>query len=56
MTDDGIEVPEELKKLENIDGLSLSEGMYYCGSSKAYIKFLNTFFMSFTESVQNYNA
>lgn len=44
MTDDGIEVPEELKKLENIDGLSLSEGMYYCGSSKAYIKFLNTFF------------
>ena len=52
MTDDGIEVPEELKKLENIDGLSLSEGMYYCGSSKAYIKFLNTFFHTIDNRVQ----
>ena len=52
MTDDGIEVPEELKKLENIGGLPISEGLYYCGSSTAYIKFLNTFFHTIDNRVQ----
>lgn len=46
MIGDGKEIPEELKILENIDGISIKEGLDFCGSSKAFLKFLNTFYSS----------
>jgi HPt (histidine-containing phosphotransfer) domain-containing protein len=46
MTGDGKEIPEELKILENIDGISIKEGLDFCGSPKAFLKFLNTFYSS----------
>ena len=32
--------------LNTIDGISTSEGLYYCGSDAAFIKFLNSFYNS----------
>ena len=46
MTADGKEIPEELKMLENIDGISIKDGLDFCGSSKELLKFLHTFYSS----------
>lgn len=37
------EVLPELEALKKVDGLSLSDGLNFCGSKKALLKFLNTF-------------
>ncbi|WP_029231055.1 Hpt domain-containing protein [Butyrivibrio sp. VCB2006] len=41
-----MEIPEELKILQNIEGISITDGLNFCGSSKAFLKFLNTFYNS----------
>lgn len=41
-----IEIPAELKPLSGVEGLSLAEGLYFCGSAGAFLKFLDTFYKS----------
>ncbi len=41
-----IEIPAELKQLSDVEGISLAEGLFFCGSAGALLKFLNTFYKS----------
>ena len=39
-------LPKELENLEADKGISIKDGLEYCGSPKALLKFLNTFYKS----------
>lgn len=41
-----IEIPAELNRLLQVEGISLAEGLYFCGSAGALLKFLDTFYKS----------
>ncbi|SFD05506.1 response regulator [Butyrivibrio sp. YAB3001] len=41
-----------LEELKSVDGISVSEGLYYCGNQKALLKFLTTFYKNIDGKAQ----
>lgn len=45
-------LPKVMDKLAEIDGISIKDGLEFCGSPKALLKFLNTFYISIDEKTK----